>query len=255
MKYFFETIKDKNELLFIYGAICLFGAVICLPLTKYSSIQIMGINGWIKPFKFFLSAAIFTWAMAFYLQYLDNQRQVTLYSWSLILWFSIELILITYQAAKGKMSHFNIETATDKLIFNIMAVAITILMVHTLYIALLFFGQSEFKASETQILSVKLSLLITVLFAFQGFIMGAILKHTIGRVDGSTGLPVVNWSKNYGDLRVAHFFGIHAIQIIPLLTYCIAKTKRDVIIIASIYLLFVSYTLFQALQGKPFIKS
>jgi hypothetical protein len=254
MKTVFEILKDKNEVLFLYGAICLVGALVCFVASKYSSLQILGISAWIKPLKFFLSVAIFTWTMGFYLQYLQNQKQVVLYTWSMIILFSLELIPIVYQASRGKLSHFNLETSFDKFIFNFMALAITILMLHTIYIAILFFNQKQFDAPETLIMAIKLSILITVIFAFEGFAMGAILKHTVGSDDGSSGLPVVNWSKNYGDLRVAHFFGIHAIQVIPLLTYLIAKSKRDVIIIASLYLVFVTYTLFQAIQGKSIIK-
>lgn len=254
MKHLSEIIKHKNEAVFIYGALSFFGAFVCFMATKYSTIQIMGISGWIKPLKFFLSVGIFTWTMGFYLQYLENQKQVEYYTWSMIVLFSVELILIVYQAARGKTSHFNIATPTDSFIFNVMAVAITILMLHTLYIAILFFNQNQFDAPEYMILAIKLSILVTVLFAFEGFAMGSLLKHTIGGQDGSEGLPLINWSKRFGDLRVAHFFGIHALQIIPLTTYLIAKSKRDVIIISSVYFLFVTFTLLQALQGKAFIK-
>ncbi|WP_309640251.1 hypothetical protein [Flavobacterium sp.] len=254
MKQLLEIIKHKNEALFIYGIVCLLGAMVCMVLSKYSTTQVMGISAWIKPLKFLLSVTLFVWTMGFYLQYLENQKQVIFYSWSAITLFSIELILIIYQTAQSKMSHFNVETPLDKFIFNMMAVIITLLMLHTLYIALLFFNQNQFSAPETIILAVKLSIVVTVLFAFEGFAMGAILKHTVGSEDGSAGLPIINWSKNYGDLRVAHFFGIHALQMIPLLTYLLAKTKRDVLIIAFIYFVFVSYTLVNALQGKPFIK-
>lgn len=254
MKQVFEIIRDKNQVLFIYGAICLVGALVCLALTKYSPIQILGISGWIKPMKFFLSTTIFAWTMGYYMTFLDKQNQVDIYSWSLVILLSIELILIVYQAAQGKMSHFNVATGLDKFIFNIMALAITLLMVHTLYIAILFFNQVHFESPETLILAIKLSMIIMVIFAFEGFAMGAILKHTVGSVDGTAGLPIVNWSKNYGDLRVAHFFGMHALQLIPIISYFLAKSKREVIIIALVYLALVTYTLIQALQGKPFIK-
>lgn len=254
MKYLFEIIRDKNQTLLIYSIICFIGAIICFVLSKYSTIQIMGISAWLKPSKFFLSVAIFTFTMAFYLTFLDNQKQVTIYTWSMIILFSLELIPIVYQAAQGKLSHFNLETPFDRLVFNFMALVITILMLHTLYIALLFFNQNQFSAPETIVLAIKLSLIVTVIFAFEGFLMGAILKHTVGNEDGTSGLPLVNWSKNHGDLRVAHFFGIHAIQIIPLTAFFIAKSKRDVVIIVTLYFFFVTYTLIQALLGKSFIK-
>jgi len=84
--------------------------------------------------------------------------------------------------------------------------------------------------------------------------MGALLKHTVGAPDGGEGLLLVNWSKNHGDLRIAHFFGMHALQFIPLLSVLIARNKQDVVLIALLYLAFVTATLVQAFMGKPLIK-
>jgi hypothetical protein len=251
---FIEYLKDKNVLLLSYATFCFVTGFICLILSKYSSLQISGISAWIKPFKFFISIGVFAFTMALYLVYLENQRDVTSYCWSFIVCFSMELLLITVQASRGRKSHYNIDTPLDRIIFALMGLSLIIILIHTIFMITLFFTQKQFAVSNEMILAIKLSLIMMILFMLEGFVMIHLFKHTVGANDGSKGIPVLNWSKNYGDLRVAHFFGMHALQIIPLLTFVLANTKRDVYLVSVLYFVFVTVTLVQAWQGKPFIK-
>ncbi|GAB2600234.1 hypothetical protein [Spirosoma areae] len=99
--------------------------------------------------------------------------------------------------------------------------------------------------------AIRLGILLFVIFAFEGFMMASRLSHTVGAADGGAGLPVANWSTRYGDLRVAHFFGMHALQLLPLFGYYVARRPVQVIAMAAVYLLFVTFLLMQALAGKP----
>ncbi len=247
-------VKNSNENLFVYGCICLVAAMGCFILTRYSAVKVMEVNAWIKPLKFFLSIALFAFTMAVYVSFITNERQVHMYSWSFIVFLSIEVSMITIQAARGKQSHFNTETLLDNIIFAIMGLAIFAIVVHTFYIAILFFIQKQFALREEMALAIQVSFIIMVLFALEGFAMVSLHKHTIGGEDASTGVPLLGWSKNIGDLRVAHFLGIHALQIIPIMCYFFARSKREVIFISCIYFVFVTYTLLQAIQGKPLLK-
>ena len=57
--------------------------------------------------------------------------------------------------------------------------------------------------------------------------MVAILSHTVGASDGGPGLPFLNWSTIGGDIRAAHFVTMHALQVIPFVTYGLTQTIGD----------------------------
>ena len=145
--------------------------------------------------------------MAWLLYYLDAQRKVKIYSLVVVIVMSIELFIISFQAARGTISHFNISSSFNMILFNIMGVAIVILTFWTLYMGILFFRQKKFSISQSYLWGIRLGIIFFVIFSFEGGYMASNLSHSVGGPDGSPGLPILNWSRIYGDLRVAHFFG------------------------------------------------
>jgi hypothetical protein len=51
--------------------------------------------------------------------------------------------------------------------------------------------------------------------------MGSQVAHSVGQVGGH--VPLFGWNRLGGDLRIAHFLGIHAEQAIPMLAAVTAK--------------------------------
>ena len=254
MKDFFIELINRNEPLFWFGLCNLLAALVCIVLTQVDSTHVLGINAWIKPLKFFLSTLIFTWSIAWYMGYLQQSTAVSIYSWMLIIVFAFENACIVYQASQGQLSHFNISTSFNALLFSLMGVAITIFTLWTGYIGYLFFINNFPELPTAYVWGIRLGILFFVIFAFEGGVMAANLAHTVGSPDGGSGLPLTNWSTQYGDLRIAHFIGMHALQILPLLSFYFIKDTKIVVFIAIVYFLLTSYLFIQALSGKPFIK-
>jgi hypothetical protein len=101
---------------------------------------------------------------------------------------------------------------------------------------------------------IRWGLLIFLLASAEGGVLIANRAHTVGGPDGGAGLLFVNWSTEHGDLRVAHFAGMHALQILPFFGYKMRRTGYTTSA-ACAYLAVFGWLLFEALRGQPLLQS
>ena len=80
---------------------------------------------------------------------------------------------------------------------------------------------------ERLLVGLRLGLFLFLLGSAEGGIMIAQRAHTVGVADGGAGLPLVNWSTQGGDLRIAHALGLHALQLLPLAGFAIGLWKKN----------------------------
>jgi hypothetical protein len=246
-----NELKRRNRLLFFFGVVNILAAIVCVLLMLIDKREVSGVNTWTKPFKFFFSVAVFSWTISWYLDYLDKKVAVKIYTYVVVVSMTIELLLISYQAARGVKSHFNINSQMDAMIFSTMGIIITIFTLWTFYIFILFMTQKRYQIPEGYLWGIRAGLFLFIVFAFEGGIMASQLQHTVGAEDGAEGMPLLNRSSRYGDLRIAHFFGMHALQILPIAGYFLFKTKAKMFTFSLFYFLLVSFILIRALQGMP----
>ncbi len=98
-----------------------------------------------------------------------------------------------------------------------------------------------------------------LLLFWVGSVLGGFMihynQHTVGAPDGGPGLPGLGWSTTAGDLRLAHFLGMHALQALPLLGWALRglRPRRGVALLAvgaALYTAAVAGLLMQALAGR-----
>lgn len=251
---FIQQVKHRNETLFYFGLLCLVLSLIFLILTRYTSTQVYNVNAWYKPFKFAFSTFLFTWAMAWYCYYLPSFN-IKLFNWSVIILLGFEIFYIALQAGKGQLSHFNISTPMYSTLYSLMAFAATAVTLYTAYVGFLFFKYDFPQLPNHYLWAIRLGIIIFVIFALEGFAMGSRLNHSVGALNDNSNWFIVGWSKSFGDLRVSHFIGMHALQVLPLLSYYVLKNTKLSIGLSLVYGLLALTTLIQALQGKPLLKS
>ncbi len=255
-----NEIYRRNKLLAQVGAIHLVLALV-LGIYSFSNTElIMGINSMIKPIKFALSIWIYAWTMAILLFYVNDKKKVRNLSIWAVITMVYEQFAITLQAFRGQLSHFNNNSAFGGILYALMGIFIVALTFQTLRITITFVRQKTYTIPAPLVLSIQIGLIYFVIFSFFGGYISGVNGHTVGANDGGEGLPLINWSTTFGDLRVAHFFGIHALQIIPLFGYWVSgkyestTAIKSVWVFAVIYLSYVCFTMVQALMGMPFLK-
>lgn len=263
MNEFLTEIWQNQKTLIFFGCGFLILLAVLAIFSAVDSVQVLGINRWIKPMKFASSIAIFLFTLAFYLEPLREK-----FGWSTRFISSVaiammvgEMVLIIMQAARGTTSHFNIATKFDMLVFNAMGLMIMLNTLLVIYLTFLYF-RAEIDLPNAVLWGMRLGLVLFLLASFEGGYMASAMRHSVGVADGGAGLPVINWSTEGGDLRVAHFVGMHALQAIPLFALLLIwlKTRFSpiqpttlTILFAILYFSAFTAVFVQALKGKPLL--
>jgi hypothetical protein len=248
---------------------------------------ITGAPAWLKPAKFAVSIAIYTgtlaWVFSLIPEWTRLRRAV---GWTTAVTLVLEIVIIGLQAWRGTTSHFNVATPFDGVLFTIMGAAIVVQTLSTVAVAVaLWCHQFEDRALGW---ALRLGMAITIVGALSGGLMtrptpeqldaarrggaasperpreGGRMRaagaHTVGAPDGGPGLPGTGWSTTHGDLRVAHFFGLHALQALPIVAFVLSRRRlsdsvrvRLTLTVAASYAALFAILLAQALRGQSLL--
>ena len=239
--------------------------------------MVTGAPVWLKPVKFAISTAVYmltlAWVFTLLPEWPRTRRGV---GWLTAVVMVLEVAIIDLQAWRGTTSHFNVGTAFDGALFTIMGVSIVVQTLTSIAVAVALWRQRFEDAALGWAL--RWGMVITILGASTGGLMtrptsaqldevratgrmpiaGA---HTVGAPDGGRGLPGTGWSLDHGDLRIPHFIGLHAVQVLPLFTLAIRRRRlmergqmRVVLVAASSYGSLFVILLSQALRGQSLVQ-
>ena len=252
MNTLFARIRNISPAFYYCGLAHFALFVLILIISQFDQRQLLGINLWIKPMKFALSIAIYSLTWPLLLQYLPFERAKKRFTNFSVFALTFEMVCIATQAARGQLSHFNLTGIYNSLVFDSMGVVIVLQTLFALYIGCLFFKVKPGQMPAALLWSIRLGIIMAGVFALEGGMMAARMAHTIGADDGGPGLPFFNWSRMAGDLRIAHFLGLHALQIIPLFALFTGfKTATATVIFGTAYFVLVSLLLYNAMLGLP----
>ncbi len=231
-----------------------------------------GMPIWAKPLKFSLSFTAYglTWAWL-----LSLRRRAPRWGWwlgtVLAIASVVEMAVIISQVIRGRRSHFNVSTALDSSLYSLMGVTIAILLIANLAAAVLVLRERQADPATTW--AIRIGLVISTAGLALACLMlpptaaqladaatTAIGAHGVGVPDGGPGLPLLGWSTTGGDLRIPHFVGMHALQVMPLLALATARIRNQAVRLRLVsvagagYAGLVALVTWQALRGQPLLR-
>lgn len=237
---------------------------------------------WLKPLKFTLSFGVYAATLAWLLPRVARWRRAGWWAGTFVAGaLLLELGCIAFQAGRGVASHFNTVTPTDALVIQFMSVGVMLLYAGNLFLILVLMRDSALSADLRW--AFRLGLILALAAMVEGFFMNAptadqllatqagrptlVGAHTVGAPDGGPGLPLTTWSTAGGDLRIPHFFGLHALQLLPLLVLLLVVLGRRLPALSDttvrVRLVFVAalghaglfgLLTWQALRGQPLLR-
>ncbi len=228
-----------------------------LPMALAAGVDermLRGAGVWIKPMKFALSIALLAFTTAWFVGHLRVQhRRSRTVGWIvglLIASGSFELAYITLQAALGQGSHYNVGDALHATLYTLMGLGALVLTATQPMLAWQLHRHADPARAPAYRLAVQLGLWLTFVFgAGVGMLLSARQPPDLG---SGPSVPLLGWALRGGDLRPAHFVGIHAAQALALAGWLAARQgagRRTVWAAALVYSLVFAAALALGLAG------
>ncbi|MEM6474819.1 MAG: hypothetical protein AAF687_01490 [Pseudomonadota bacterium] len=216
---------------------------------------------WTKPQKFNISLGLHFLTIAVLLQLVPRDVR----SGPVLLIFSylaagallIEFFWVSLQAAQAKRSHFNFDSQFEALMYALMGLGAFLLMTIALALAVQIWRKGDRSRRGLwlgSIVGLTIAFFTTLYF---GFTMSSTSRYVGAPLEGGGAtVPFFGWSREYGDLRPAHFVSLHMMQTVPFVGWLADRYGWNVLLVVGGVTLaqgaIATALFFQALAGQPF---
>lgn len=256
--------RTRQPALATAAELCLLGAIPVVIAALLDDRQVNDVDIWLKPLKFFVSLAIYYATLAWFHGYLPQEVRAKRIGRALVaVPLAVGLLEMTWllaTAALGQPSHFNRSAPIYAITYGLAGLGATLLMISALWTGILV-GRSRESSLPG---AFRLAVVLGSVIAFAGTMITAGFLasgsgHWVGGVHSdAAGLPLLGWSRTGGDLRIAHFFALHALQVVPILGWLVTRTGADrgktaVWAGAALYAGWIAFTFLWALAGRPLV--
>lgn len=247
-----------------FTALALVLALALIPLYAAMALEsrvFQGESPWLKPVKFHYALALYTLTLAFCARFMPARTRASrAWRWftaAVVVAILAEVVWLSAAAMLNTASHFNSTIPAFTAVYGLMGVFAVLLTSASLVMGLSIWRNAATGLPSALHLSVALGLILT--FALTIPVAGYLSANNGHFVGASTRtLWLMGWSRDAGDLRVAHFLATHALHVLPLsgllaVRLAPARATSLVWVSATAHAALVVFTFLQALHGRPFL--
>lgn len=226
---------------------------------------ILDVSVWLKPLKFELSLMLFLGTLAWFAGWLPRGTTRTpwyrVFAVAVVVCAAIEMVWLIGSSAIGVAAHFNDTQPFWAAVYPLMGVLAVFITSATLLYAWLLWSSAAGGLNPAFRLSLVTGLVLTFILTVTvaPYLAGHGSHFVGGNMSDAEGMFLTGWARDGGDLRVAHFFATHAMQIIPAFGFAAGLllqarlAKASVVVFAAAFTGLVAYTFLEALAGRPFL--
>lgn len=239
--------------------------------------EVTGVNLWLKPLKFAISIALYSVTLSWLIGQLERMRRIASIAGTVsVIGLLIEIVIIVVVAATGDTSHFNVSTPLHAALWSAMAASIVTVWIMTFVVAIALLRADL--GDRARVLAIRAGVIMALVGMALAFLMtgptadqlddyqGIIGAHTVGTADGGPGIPMLGWSTVAGDLRIPHFIGMHALQVLPIAAIVLewlgrrfelvsAGVRYRLTVVTTVaYAALVAMVTWQALVGQSIVR-
>lgn len=242
--------------------------------------MLLGVSIWLKPFKFAIAFALYGTTLAWLLNLPHRGSRWTRALGGVFALAGLaDVGFIAIQASRGAFSHFNnsddIINSVGQAIFlyGALGLFVTNLVIGVMLLRQRLTDRPTARAINAGLWLASAGMAIAYLMGFQGDqsardangrVVDLSARHTVGATDDHPGMPITQWSVTGGDLRIPHFVGLHALQVLLLSAVVLAALASRVTwlreegarasvmgVLAWGYTGVLALLTWQALRGQP----
>jgi len=252
--HFFKVLYKRGRLFFWYGWYNLFMSIICLGLLLFDKYKALNMEGWSKPFRYYLILCLLVWTINWMLYILNSKITKRILSIAILLSSFVYMGINFYQTNFGIVDvNSNLSSPQIKMFNLIIIVCQIVFLLAMISCTFFLFKVKKVPTSKHYTWGIRMGFLIFSLFALLGVLLTCSTSHLLGIQANDNVITLFKCNLKLKNLFFSKLLTVQSLQIIPLVSYFFFEKKSQVINFTIIYAILIVISIIFAFMNIPLL--